>query len=86
MDPGTAMMRAGSFIGVDKCGDLQKFNDTVVGAKRMHESAASESMLRNLPEKVCKKSSLIENSLVSVPLSALTRGNSFSKLNVIRKI
>ena len=83
MNPGAAMVRAGIFIGVDKCGDLQKFNDAAVGAKRIHELAASENMLLNLPEKVCAKSFLITNSLVSVPLSGLTRGKSFSKLNVI---
>jgi Caspase domain len=38
------MVRAGIFIGVDKCGDLRKLNDAAAGAKRMHEWALEQGM------------------------------------------
>jgi hypothetical protein len=70
MNPKVATVRAGIFIGVDKCGDLQRLNDTAAGATRMHQSAASENLLRNLPEKGAQKV-LLASFGISSPLSDL---------------
>lgn len=40
------MIRAGVFIGVDKTGTLQQLNDAAAGARRMHEWALGQGMVK----------------------------------------
>jgi len=46
------MVRAGVFIGVDRCGDLQQLQDAAAGAKAMHEWALAQGMSDNTHAKL----------------------------------